>query len=321
MPAPSRGRTRHRHALAVTWQGEVAAAALAARTAGHVLAAFTRSFYLRFGDGIVCIGSEALGQGPLNALYASDGVAWTDLAVGAPALWEGRSLRVGPGFTLDFSRARTWGAPQVRSISVANLRAGLDRLAQDLRPRSLPGFGPLIPCLCTGGPPAADTMADPVLVAAAPEIALLRRWLGSAARSAEAGPTLSGLIGLGPGLTPSGDDFLYGVIGTLHAVGRGETAARVAASVLPQAAASTNLISLANLRCAAAGQVSAVFADAIAALTHAGHGLTEVLDRIAGVGHSSGWDSLAGVALALATLCGRTVHAPSPARGDYFEIY
>jgi hypothetical protein len=107
------------------------------------------------------------------------------------------------------------------------------------------------------------------------------------------------LIGLGPGLTPSGDDLIGGAMCMLHATGRGEIAARLAAWVLPLAKSNTNRISAAHLECAAEGECGEAVNDAIVALVAGG----EVdLGRIDAIGHTSGWDALAGAALALGTL-------------------
>ena len=65
----------------------------------------------------------------------------------------------------------------------------------------------------------------------------------------------------------------------------------------PAAAEGTNRISMAHLQSAAAGQLSAPLADVLAAICAGGRGLSGALGRLSRVGHSSGWDCLAGVAL------------------------
>jgi hypothetical protein len=106
------------------------------------------------------------------------------------------------------------------------------------------------------------------------------------------------LIGLGPGLTPSGDDFLGGVLIALRALGWPDVSDTVGRWLLGRANTRTHPISYAHLRCAADGAGAAVLHDALAALMSPGApGLRARLDAVAAMGHSSGWDALAGMAL------------------------
>jgi hypothetical protein len=121
------------------------------------------------------------------------------------------------------------------------------------------------------------------------------------------------LIGLGPGLTPSGDDFLCGAMATLRYLGRGEVAGRLAERVLPPARSGTSLISACYLRCAAQGEASEVLFNVLACVVSGGKdGLDAHLDAVDAVGHTSGWDSLAGAAAVCAALCA----AATGARGS-----
>lgn len=107
------------------------------------------------------------------------------------------------------------------------------------------------------------------------------------------------LIGLGPGLTPAGDDFVGGAMIALRAAGESELADRVAAWALPLAEMRTGRISRAHLACAARGEGH----EALHALLAAPEGsarFEESLARLARVGHSSGLDAAAGALLALA---------------------
>ena len=124
----------------------------------------------------------------------------------------------------------------------------------------------------------------------------LSRWLSNAQSLPH---DAAGLIGLGPGLTPSGDDLIGGVLCALHAAGRGEIAARLAGWALPLARNGTNRISYAHLACAAEGACGETVNDAIVKLMS---GERVDLLRISAIGHTSGWDALAGAALALTAL-------------------
>jgi hypothetical protein len=118
-------------------------------------------------------------------------------------------------------------------------------------------------------------------VHAQPALEAIDRWLVGHSLDA----ATAELIGLGPGFTPSGDDYLGGVLIALHAVRRAMHAESLWRWLEPRLAARTSELSAAHLAAAAAGE---------------GHeALHEVLngaplERLGGIGHVSGWDAFAG---------------------------
>mgnify|MGYP002278934842 FL=1 len=109
-----------------------------------------------------------------------------------------------------------------------------------------------------------------------------------------------GLIGLGPGLTPSGDDFLGAVMLALHALGRRDLGDSLRADLLPCAPQATNTISLSHLRAASRGYGAAALHDALAAVvTGDESAIIDAATRLGGIGHTSGWDALAGAVCTL----------------------
>ncbi len=144
---------------------------------------------------------------------------------------------------------------------------------------------------------------------------LLRRARPSAVRLAEGLAQRGGalllagaepLLGLGPGLTPSGDDFLAGFLGTavvalpdavrlLHEVG---------AQLLSLAETKTTLLSRAFLAHALTGALAPPI-DALAAAILEGAGRESVAraaQAAAALGHTSGMDMLAGMVFALRSI-------------------
>jgi hypothetical protein len=115
----------------------------------------------------------------------------------------------------------------------------------------------------------------------------LREW-GEGDPTACAG----GLIGLGYGLTPSGDDFLAGALAMLDALKQTNMHAALARALLG-AADRTSPLSASFLRAAAAGHIGEDLHTMVAAIL-AGDGAT-ALDAAHDCGHTSGWDTLAGV--------------------------
>ena len=116
---------------------------------------------------------------------------------------------------------------------------------------------------------------------------------GRASRAANA------LIGLGPGLTPAGDDFIGGALIALRAAGRAALADRAAAWALGLAEKQTSRISRAHLECAAAGCGHEALHGLLAALDEGSAAIARAMAALKRVGHSSGRDAAAGALLAL----------------------
>jgi len=118
-------------------------------------------------------------------------------------------------------------------------------------------------------------------------------WLAGAGEPDDA------LIGLGPGLTPAGDDFVGGAMIALRAFGQATLADRIAAWALPLAHERSNRISRAHLACAAQGEGHEALHGLLASLAIGEPAWRQALARLDAVGHSSGRDAAAGAVLAL----------------------
>ena len=140
------------------------------------------------------------------------------------------------------------------------------------------GFG----CLLIGKHNALSGHAQPALDA-------LERWLVGNAIVEEA----QQLIGLGPGLTPSGDDYLGGMLVALRRTGRTMQAEGLWRWLQPRLRERTSAISAAHLAAAAAGEGHEALHSVL-------DGELD-LDALDAVGHTSGWDALAGAAAVLST--------------------
>jgi hypothetical protein len=230
---------------------------------GEVCAVFRRSFYLRFGDRYACIGDASLGRGPLNALVGD---------FKAPAL--GERVRVA---TADCS---PWQPPTPAGATCIDLSA-LRQAASGLVPEE--GLGGLI----VGRYNALAIHAQPALEA-------LDAWLAGNVLAAQT----EELIGLGPGLTPSGDDYFGGILVALHACGRPAQAAALWRWLEPRLPARTSPISAAHLAAAAQGEAHEALHDCLASLFRK-EPLEGSISKVNSVGHCSGWDALAGATAVL----------------------
>jgi Protein of unknown function (DUF2877) len=284
--------------------------ALAPKSTWSVLAVFHRSVYCRAAQGsVVCVGPMSLGAGPLNILVpVSPGLSWRDLGVTLETHieWDAATLRLDGRLSFSFAQARLWQsvAPPADWDRVV-LSTGLDALEAEFRRRApVDGLAPMIPWLLTGGSVGVSVsgLNRAWIEAAAPGIAALRTWLESAVGrwGTDAYPSraVESLVGLGPGLTPSGDDLLGGALIALRALGWPQAADTLGCWLLPRARARTHAISYAHLACAARGEGAAALHDTLATLCCPGApGLGDCVDALRTIGHSSGWDAMAGMAL------------------------
>jgi hypothetical protein len=110
--------------------------------------------------------------------------------------------------------------------------------------------------------------------------------------------TATQLIGLGEGLTPSGDDFLVGLLAVFHPTGKASTILTppVRHQFVQLLATATSDLSAEFLRCALEGH----FAEPIVDLIRAQYALDKQawLDHtadLASTGHSSGIDAMVGM--------------------------
>ncbi len=293
-----------RETIPVVALGSAARRILAEGGEGKVLAVFRRAFYLEGRGGLICLGPLSLGAGPLNLLCAK----WRpgELAPGMRARLSGAEIGLAGGAVFSLAAAKHWRPPRPPDWDMADLRRGLTGLARaaDRRaPRD--GLGRLIPALAEGGPrAAADDTASPLMRRGAEGASALAEWLASDARLPPPDRARV-LIGLGPGLTPSGDDLIAGALVALRALVRPEAADQLAAWALPLAATRTGVISRAHLISAAAGEAAEPLHRVLAAICATDEvGLERELDAVDRIGHCSGWDALVGVALAGAAVAG-----------------
>jgi len=283
--------------------GVYAARFIKAHRTARIAAIFERSLHLTAGEDVLCLGGKSLGNGPINAILdVSTCVDWIGRAgkVANQSAIDNTCLNIGD-LDLDASEAATWQPPPwPADLSRTSMLAGLDAVL-DVARRYAPSDGLARLSLGLSPPEHAATAVERV---AAPHLHALIEWLDArlAAQSSDtigtAAPT--GLLGLGPGLTPSGDDVLCGVLVALRAVARQDAAAELAQAIARDAPERTTLLSRAFLRAAAEGHASELLHETVAALVeNARQDLPRLILRLGGIGHTSGWDALAGAVLAI----------------------
>lgn len=271
-------------------------AVLASGRAGTVLSAHRRAVNLRFGDEVVGLVAAEVGDGPGLVVLAGSGTppvpGWEP---GEAVRCEGGVLLGPHGTSVAWGDALDWVPPPpparvpvgqvgeaaawlAASLAAAGCPSGLEDLGRTRWARAVAG--------------EATTRVEALRAA-------VRRPQG---QEAEAGlaRAVEGLVGLGPGLTPSGDDLLAGLV---FALGRGGHPAAAALRRAIEGALErrrTTALSVHFLRWATRG---VAMADGVrlvdALLGGAGAGRAEALASVLRHGATSGADWALGVLLAL----------------------
>lgn len=263
----------------------------------RAVAVFKSSLYLRCGEHWACLGSPGIGRGPLNITCEMlEGVDWREMVSpdDIPVPCEaGFSLGV---LNLSTAGAAIWRPRLAPLYEPRRLQRGLAALADDL-PADLPSEG-LAWFLC-GQASAHNGVAR----AAQQPIEVIVDWLGKDSRGQglpmAAREAVRSLLGLGPGLTPSGDDFLAGLVVALRAAGCAAEARSLGREIAALAPRCTNEISAAHLSAALRAGLSEDLHNLIrAVLSGDAAAIGACLLRLAGTTHCSSWDALAGAVTA-----------------------
>ena len=268
------------------------------RSSGRIAAVFPSVFYVSQPTGLLCISRTGIDPGPFSVTTTAPRDAdfrTYGLAVNQVVLVESRRIGIPGRLDLNLWPAEFWSPDAWPDVADPRLIArGLHLLRQCL-PSDLGGTG-LGGHLLVGYNPDDG---DPVCLAAKASILAARNYLAMPGSSEpNDGEWAKRLIGLGTGLTPSGDDFLGGFLIGLHAIGDTGTARRLWKEIRADAGAATNPISWAFLSAAARGRGSASLHETVVAVM-SGTDPVDPLARLAQLGHSSGWDALVGSVTAL----------------------
>ncbi|WP_312011439.1 MULTISPECIES: DUF2877 domain-containing protein [unclassified Bradyrhizobium] len=270
--------------------GLLADRALRDRAAGQVVAVFERSFYAVI-DGIwICVGRSGIGSGPLHVV---GDFRWSGLVVGDPVRVADSILWIGATPLANLAARSVWAPPAAPHWSTASLRRGLDAVDE------VWGGDLITEGLAVAGSGRAPGDASALVRAAMPGLATLELILACSDDDADRESGLASLIGLGPGLTPSGDDLIGGALIALAALGRIECRDALwddCRALLD----GTNDISRIHLRAAALGYGAAALHAAIhATMSGEAAGFRRALTALTAIGHTSGLDAFAGSLIVL----------------------
>ncbi|WXJ90669.1 hypothetical protein MTKAM_22620 [Moorella thermoacetica] len=270
-------------------------------TSTEVISISKRSLYCRAPAGLVCVGSQSIGRGPINVLLSEHE-------------WNALYNRILVGEHLAFSIGPTSGIDTVllmrRCIYAVRIDSPCDF---GLKPVSLDflwsllftyGKGPML-CAFNGRASSASDPIDKVVIQRGKQgIDLLRISWNRDEWQFIADVAVKTLLGLGPGLTPSGDDLLVGYISGLDLISTISSRAREIKKMMQfnvlSSLARTNEISQTHIRWACRGYYMEPLTALLKAIAGGdpeavGNNMKELLAR----GASSGTDTAIGLLLAL----------------------
>lgn len=257
--------------------GAVAARILSRSSHARITHVFDKSFYAEVGDQLICVLAEDFLNGPIN-------ICVNEIP---------RILDVGTCIEISSTKAKIWEPIKFGPINADRLFENLPETyrkdlieAKSLLPKSLSSL-------------RFKTIAQPALI----DLCLFLRDKKTAPV-----PAIKSLLGLGPGLTPSGDDFLIGMMLVLHTVGEKDLFLKLAKIVKNFASLQTSSISNAHLSAMTdSAQANCLLHELLFAL-QGKKSIKQALIRAENFGHSSGKDAIAGIITALFSL--RKRHPP-----------
>ena len=281
--------------FAITSAGGLALEAIDYPNQGYVAALFEHSFYIKILSKWACIGPSSLPLGPLNLqTNAPNNINWraSGFQIDDPVKISATHIHIRNDYLFSYRDAEPWRPEPIINLNKTTIQAGLTTLTtQACNMTPAEGLASLI---------FSDNKLDATLSTAGQAIFEINKFLRDQGTSSKSilKPVTS-LVGLGPGLTPSGDDFLGGIMIILSLLKRDDKINSLA-SAIEIAASATNDISRAHLKAAAQGLGAEPLHATIGDITsNRGRELQVSLKRLNAIGHCSGWDALAGAVITL----------------------
>lgn len=287
----------------ITHTGAIARACLTPRQRGKVLAAFSKAIYLLTETGeLFWITTE---DAPLHQRCAQVAAPLSGPPAGSPFHIEDQRLTNDPRFICDVDRASLWNAPRLdpnHVLEITQFSTRLHAFFSQLDFAQAKGFGVFIPHILSlpqnESIDPVSAFTDPILLFAYPIVLdMARDCLDQ--RPLRISKNADALIGLGAGLTPSGDDFLGGWLFAVKILQAAYPNSNFIRHTIPIESyrSRTHLISFTLLRDLASGQAIAPLHHIINSLLtgESFESICPFISQLTQIGHSTGWDLLAGL--------------------------
>ena len=286
--------------------GAIARSCLTPGQRGSVLAAFSKAIYLLTDTGeLLWIVTE---EAPMHRRCVQISSPLPGLAAGSPFHVQDQRLMVDSTFAFEIEDSCVWNTPHLNTrqvLEITELSTRVQTLYSNLDISQAKGFGNLIPHILSLSQNESinplPEFADSILVFANPIVTDMA-YACLEHEPSRISKNMDALIGMGAGLTPSGDDFLGGL---LFAIKNIQTVYPdlnfdCAISIEPYGT-QTNLISFTLLRDLASGYAVAplhTIIDGLLSSQNLEH-ICSSVSQISQVGHSTGWDMLTGLLVGL----------------------
>jgi hypothetical protein len=282
---------------------------------GQVHSAYEEALNIVFPKGIVSVVTRSKGRGPLNIVLAADHAELSGIADGGTGVrFKGDFLFIDDKVRVALQGAELYRSPQ--RFQRRPLRRDLIRRnvikAQELiiSTGRMDGLGHLVPIPTSVR--QAGAVSNPFVTQARPPILLLMQMFSEGNMAGAVGAAKD-LIGLGIGLTPSGDDVLSGllvalVLGSKNGVTRSPIIGGLAERVARAAAGRTTPLSQNCLQMASQGKANEAVVQFVDELYTGPVGdVRRSLADLIGFGATSGTDIAAGVVFGVTLALGDEV--------------
>ncbi len=279
---------------------------------GIVVARFDQSAYLEFNDDWVCLALSSLGAGP-TVLQLDSQTAELHEAVQVDtsvAFDSHRYIHIG-NYSIDIDGAQSYsGLLEVRHVKRQNICrwstvfhenpmvVGLAPLLRQIDCSNQSAHKLIFP-VNSGALIPEGARGDSLLTFVASAVQALLNWVhASVVLKAPTEPpvVIKKLLGAGPGLTPSGDDFLAGVLCALHMGGNHQPIQQLRSLLLANTQQYTTPVSASLLKQACYGRINEHAHQLVeCVLLSASVDAAVLQSLIQRMGASSGWDFLTGL--------------------------
>jgi len=287
--------------ITVTEIGIIAQTKLAKETEASVMGITSRGLFLLLPSGWVLFVSPDIYRGPLTLNYSAGPDDFSFLSSGLPArVYPDHIAIADQGLIIHTGQAAPWQAPSLpkSALPLSQRKLKLALVARQLLTRQPPSeFSVLIPVVL-GFEEINKAQGNPVY----PLVKRLQQALREGQLAAIA-DRLETILGLGAGLTPSGDDLTAGILLALtrwgHILAPDIKIKTLAEDVVQRAYRKTTTLAANLIECASQGQANERLILALDGILSGHADAPTCADYLAGWGHTSGQDALAGMALAM----------------------
>ncbi len=268
-------------------------------SSGLVVGITSRGLFLLLGGEQVVFLSNESHLSPLTVTLQPGGGDWKDVNLrDSVAVYENK-FRIAGAVEISIAEARVW-QPSLLQLQAINPPEGVPERLSAVAHRLLElkgevGWGGFLAHLldCREQPPGEE------ILVIEQHINALRVAMFSE-RVERVRMALKPFFGLGRGLTPSGDDFIIGMILVLsrwpRSVNFHPNLGELLDGIVSDAQLQTTRISQAMITCAAHGYADERLLDAIDGIITGGKSMDECAELLASYGGSSGVDALVGIA-------------------------